>query len=148
MTALASLNNPTIFIIEDDPLMAECVARAATHPLPHSHVKTFSDAISATAAFARTLPSLIILDILLSGPDGFTFLNEIISYPDTAKIPVIVISSLNLSQTDLAHYGVRAVLNKDTMTPADIQQAVIGALCFYDLSAATHCQLKELPDAC
>ena len=31
----------------------------------------------------------IFLDILLPGADGFTFLNELTSYPDTAKIPII-----------------------------------------------------------
>lgn len=148
MTVSVLPNNPTFFIIEDDPLMAECVARAAAHSLPQGHIETFPDAISATAALAGALPDLIILDILLSGPDGFTFLNEIISYPDTAKIPVIVISSLNLSQSDLAHYGVRAVLNKDTMTPADIQQAILDTLNLVDPYAVTTYRTKELPNAC
>ena len=66
------------------------------------------------------LPDLIFLDILLSGPDGFTFLNELISYHDTAKIPVVIISSLDLKDRDLSVYGVVGVLNKDTMRPEEI----------------------------
>lgn len=143
----ASPEKNTIFIIEDDPLMAECIARAVTHislfqniktpqspkpsqtvTSPQQTIKTFPDAISATAALADELPDLIFLDILLNGPDGFTFLNETISYSDTARIPVILVTSLNLADHNLEHYGVRAVLNKDTMTPVDIQEAVRSAL--------------------
>lgn len=113
-----------IFIIEDDPLMAECVARALS---PYD-IQIFHDAISATNALADGLPDLVLLDVLLNGPDGFTFLNEMISYSDTAKIPVIIVTSLRLTEQNLAHYGVRAVLDKDIMTPADIRNAAETAL--------------------
>ena len=112
-----------VFIIEDDPLMAECIARA----LP-CDAQIFPDAISATNALADGLPDLVLLDVLLNGPDGFTFLNEMISYSDTAKIPVILVTSLRLAEQNLAHYGIRATLNKDTMTPADIKNAVENVL--------------------
>ncbi len=137
MTSTLNTNSSTVFIIEDDPLMAECISRAASKTLIFSKnnssanpptIKTFPDAISAIGALSENLPRLIILDILLSGPDGFTFLNEIISYTDTAKIPVIIVTSLNLSSENLTHYGVRTVLNKEAMTPADIQKAVRAAL--------------------
>ena len=108
-----------IFIIDDDAVMAKCVARACER----SGFKTrvFGDAISAMAAFNEGLPEMIFLDILLSGPDGFTLLNELISYPDTMKIPVVVISSLDFSGRDLSDYGVVGVLDKTTMTPEDIK---------------------------
>ncbi len=138
ITSMTGTSNPsTIFIIEDDPLMAECISRAASKTLVSSKnnssansptIKIFPDAISAINALSDYLPDLIILDILLNGPDGFTFLNEIISYTDTAKIPVIIVTSLNLSSENLTHYDVRTVLNKETMTPADIQKAVHAAL--------------------
>lgn len=115
----------TIFIIEDDPLMAECIARA----LPSlCNARIFADAISATNALADGLPDLVLLDVLLNGPDGFTFLNEMISYSDTAKIPIILVTSLRLAEQNLAHYGVRAVLNKDIMTPVDIRNTVESVL--------------------
>lgn len=138
ITSMTGTSNPsTIFIIEDDPLMAECISRAASRTLVSSKnnssansptIKIFSDAISAINALSGRLPDLIILDILLNGPDGFTFLNEIISYTDTAKIPVIIVTSLNLSSENLTYYSVCTVLNKETMTPADIQKAVHAAL--------------------
>lgn len=146
-----------IFLIEDDPVMAECIARAAQlppktvpplppktvspnrfpenpkpsesqpkpkTPEPHHEVKIFPDAISAISALENPLPDLILLDVLLSGPDGFAFLNELSSYQDTAKIPVILITSLDLTGRDLEHYGVVKILNKGTMTPQTIQTAI------------------------
>lgn len=109
-----------IFIIDDDYLMAECIARACVG----KETKIFSNAIEAMQALADDLPELIFLDILLDGPDGFTFLNEIISYSDTAKIPIVIVSSLDFSNRDLSDYGVIGILNKDTMTPKEIASYV------------------------
>lgn len=115
---------PRIFVIEDDQLMAECLCRA----YPAAHYQIFHDAISAMTALDAVLPDLILLDVLLNGPDGFTFLNELASYTDTARIPIIVVTSLDLSAAELAPYGVRAALTKETMTPADLQAAIHQAL--------------------
>ncbi|MBQ3306507.1 response regulator [Candidatus Saccharibacteria bacterium] len=110
-----------IFIIDDDHEMAECIARAVRP----NEARIFKDTIAAISALDEgELPSLIFLDILLDGPDGFTFLNELSSYSDTAKIPVVIISSLNLAQKSLENYGVVGVLDKAMMTPKDIQKFV------------------------
>ena len=109
-----------IFIIDDDEIMAECVARAAG-----GAVKIFGNAIEAMNAIADgELPDLIFLDILLTGPDGFTFLNETISYKDTVEIPVVIVSSLDFGERDLSTYGVVGVLNKDKMRPEDVRKYV------------------------
>jgi len=105
-----------IMIIDDDRVMAECVARFA-HP---AQARIFSNAIAAMDAIDQQIPDLIFLDILLDGPDGFTFLNELASYSDTAKIPIVVVSSLKIP-TDLSSYNVIKVLDKSTMTPEDIK---------------------------
>lgn len=111
-----------IFIIDDNKVMAECVERAIHQAAPNQKTQIFPNAIEATAALNEQLPELIFLDILLDGPDGFTFLHELASYNDTAKIPIVLISSLDLGKHDLSDYGVVGILNKDTMTPQDIQK--------------------------
>ena len=105
-----------IFVIDDDAVMAKCIANATK-----KEVRIFDNAIEAMNALDDEMPELIYLDILLTGPDGFTFLNELVSYSDTAKIPVVVVSSLDFSGKDLSGYGVVGVLNKDTMTPLEIK---------------------------
>ena len=109
-----------IFIIDDDEVMAKCVERAVK-----KEARIFSNGILAMEAISNgEIPDLIFLDILLDGPDGFTFLNELVSYSDTQKIPVVLISSLNFSGRDLSNYGVVGFLNKDTMTPEEIRSYV------------------------
>ena len=112
-----------IFIIEDDPDFAEIYQKHLARNFSEIPLQIFYNAIEANAAFSELreeeLPSLIILDILLTGPDGFTLLNELLSYPETSQIPVLLISSLNLGQMSLQAYNVRAILNKETFTPAD-----------------------------
>ena len=108
-----------IFVIDDDEIMAECIARAAGTP-----TKIFSNAIEAMQAIDDELPELIFLDILLDGPDGFTFLNEIASYQDTAKIPIVIVTSLDVTNLNLAQYGVIGVLKKEQMKPEEIRNYV------------------------
>ena len=110
-----------IFVIDDDRVMAECMARMLKQVEPNLEVQIFSNGIEAVAALNEATPSLIFLDVLLDGPDGFTVLNELASYTDTAKIPVVLVSSLDLQKHDLSNYGIVQVLHKDTMKPADFQ---------------------------
>ena len=120
---LLSENVRPIFIIEDDPDFAEIYQKHLARNFPEIPLQIFYNAIEANAAFSELseeeLPSLSILDVLLTGPDGFTLLNELLSYPETSQIPVLLISSLNLGQMSLQAYNVRAILNKETFTPAD-----------------------------
>ncbi len=106
-----------IFVIDDEEAMAKCIKRAAK-----KETRIFNNAIDAMTEVANgEMPDLIFLDILLDGPDGFTFLNEMVSYNDTAKVPVVLVTSLELPKVDYGVYGVVGILNKETMTPEDIR---------------------------
>ena len=129
-----------VFIIEDDVMMAECLELAtlnglrklqssypdklATDNYSTYTVSKFTNIFDATQAINQSLPDLIILDILLSGPDGFSLLNELMTYNDTATIPIIVVSSLDLNQQNLAHYGVVRVFQKESMTPLQLSNTI------------------------
>lgn len=107
--------------------MAECVARAI-NTLPGTFtIDIFENAIAAMSALSDcpdALPDLILLDILLDGPDGFTLLHELSSYDDTARIPIILVTSLRLNLADLTIYNVQNILYKDQMTPSEIAETV------------------------
>ena len=105
-----------IFIIDDDKIMANCILRATK-----KESQVFSNGIEAMGKIAEgEIPELIFLDILLNGPDGFTFLHELVSYSDTAKIPVVIVSSFDYELKDVAKYGAVGILNKDRMLPEEI----------------------------
>lgn len=109
-----------IYVIDYDSVMARCVGRACGESF-----RIFSDAFSVLAAIsAEPLPDLIFLDILLDGPDGLSLIHELASYPDTARIPIVIVSALKISDQSLEAYGVVGALNKDTMRPFEIRNYV------------------------
>lgn len=114
------------FILEDDPIFARLFSKSLHRAFPDSTVNIFENAIDAINALPDgcTPPSVIILDVLLTGPDGFTFLNEIASYSDLSNIPIIIVSSLNFPMQTLESYNVKKILNKATMTPQDLPAVI------------------------
>ena len=118
------------FILEDDPIFARIFAKNLHKTFPNAKISTFENTIEAIGALPDGCipPSVIILDVLLTGPDGFTFLNEIASYSDLSNIPVIIVSSLNFPMSSLDSYNVKKILNKTTMQPEDLSSAVIEVL--------------------
>lgn len=109
-----------IYVIEDDNTFAKCIERYCRPNV----TKTFNNVIDAINSIDESFPDLIFLDILLTGPDGFTFLNEIASYQDTSKIPIVIISSIKFNNQDLSSYGVVGILDKDIVTPKEIKTYV------------------------
>ncbi|MBR1802319.1 response regulator [Candidatus Saccharibacteria bacterium] len=107
-----------VYVLEDDEIMGELFKK---YLRGLCKVKVFQDAISAISEISDDKPSLIFLDILLTGPDGFTFLNEVVSYEDTAKIPVVIVTSLDLKTDNLKNYNVVKILKKDELVPDDIK---------------------------
>ena len=109
-----------IYIIEDDLDFAGCISRYAARADRSAKISIFHNVIDAIQSIDTDFPDLIFLDILLTGPDGFTLLNELASYPDTARIPIVIVSSLDLRGQDLSSYGVIATLRKDSLTPQEV----------------------------
>lgn len=106
------------YVIEDNEIMSELFSR---YLRGITEVKVFHDAISAIQNISADAPDMIFLDVLLTGPDGFTFLNEIVSYEDTAKIPVVIVTSLDIKADSLKNYNVVKIFRKDNLIPDDIK---------------------------
>lgn len=108
-----------IYILDSDfefgRTVAHCVAGETGDV-----VKVMVDSWDLTEGIDEDRPKLIFMEVLLDGPDSFTLLNELQSYPDTAKIPVVMMTALKVRLADVKQYGVKYVLNKETMTPEDI----------------------------
>ncbi len=113
-----------IFIIDDDQIMAECVVRAIKTCPEETQCYKFTNVIDVMSVLEKQIPDLIIMDIMLNGPNGLSLLNELSSYADTNQIPVVIMTYLDLKVTDLMQYQVIKVLSKETMTPPGIAAVV------------------------
>ena len=115
---------PFVLVVEDDEWMAR------------QHVRTLESfgmraeyvghALAVMEAIDIRMPDVIVLDVLLPGPNAFTLLHELRSHTDLAAIPVILCtnSAESLVKNDLSAYGVKAVLDKTLMQPRDLAAAV------------------------
>ncbi|MFZ2275532.1 MAG: response regulator [Candidatus Nanogingivalis sp.] len=110
-----------ILIVEDNRILAENFARILRSDFEISHADSAGSAISQ---IDNSFPDVILLDILLSGHSAFALLNELQSYVDTAKIPVVICSDLteNLDENSLKKYQVKSILDKSKISPKELRE--------------------------
>ena len=108
-----------IFVIDSDKVFGGCIVRALEKN--EFEAQLFNNAIEAMQAISdNKIPSLVFIDIMLTGPDGFTFLNEMASYADMCEVSVVIVSERDFAKFDLKAYGVVGVLNKNTRMPEEV----------------------------
>ncbi len=128
--------NETILIVEDEADIRELIR----YNMEREGFKVFeaSSAEEAQAVLKRTLPDLILLDLMLPGTDGFAFCRSLRAAERTAKIPVImvtardedadIVAGLEVGADDymtkpfsarILSARVRAVLRRRTAEPED-----------------------------
>ena len=109
-----------ILVIDDNGEMAECIAKATGR----GDVVICDNAVTAMGEISEKVPEMILMEVMLTGPDGFTLLNELASYTDTGRVPIVIVSSVDFKGMDLHDYGVVEVLSKDSFRPADVRRLV------------------------
>ena len=103
---------PTILLIDDDSMVARLV-QLALEPEGYQ-LTTAPNGLEGLKIAQANPPDLILLDLMLPGQDGFKVLNQLRAEPQTADIPVIVVSS-KAQPTDkhaAAKIGANAYLTK------------------------------------
>jgi signal transduction histidine kinase/CheY-like chemotaxis protein len=87
-----------ILVVEDDVSTREMIVELLT---VHGYaVSTAGDGAEARASVARSLPELVILDLVLPKMSGFDLLAEWRSNPRTAELSVFVLTSKDLSKEE------------------------------------------------
>lgn len=82
-----------IYCVEDDAGIRELVVYTLQNT--GMEARGFSDGAALTATLRGAKPDLILLDIMLPGEDGISILRRLRSLPDTAAIPVILLTAKN-----------------------------------------------------
>lgn len=77
-----------VLLIEDDIWQADLVKDRLTKE--GMEVAVVRDAIAGIEQVDSAMPTVIVLDIFLPGPNGLAFLHELRSFSDTGDIPVII----------------------------------------------------------
>jgi len=88
-------DNTTVLAVDDDE---DALARTTTMLERQGlAVTTARNGREALAEIGKGLPGLILLDLVMPEMDGFAFLRELRAKPECRSIPVIVLSSKDLS---------------------------------------------------
>jgi CheY-like chemotaxis protein len=85
----------TLLAIDDDPMSVELV-RAVLQPAGWTVVSATDGASGIVLARTRK-PTAILLDLLMPGIDGLTVVEVLRADPETAKIPIVVLTAKALS---------------------------------------------------
>lgn len=107
-----------ILVVDSDEVFGGCIINALEKNGLIGHLS--KNAIEAINFISEEVPKLVFLDVMLTGPDGFTFLNEMASYADTMNVPIVIVSEKDFGSFDLSEYNVVGFLNKNTMKPEEI----------------------------
>lgn len=81
----------TIYIVEDDDNICELITYALNTAGFEAH--GFAEAGAFDAALEKSLPALVILDIMLPGEDGISILKRLKSSDKTRMLPVIILTA-------------------------------------------------------
>ena len=121
------MSAPRILLLEDDRWLAD------------SYVRSLGDAYTVTVATSNQAAldmiddgsyDLLVADVMLEQGLVIDLLHELRSHSDTLRLPVILCTGLAsmIQPADVAAYGVVAVLDKSTVTPASLRVALQRAL--------------------
>jgi len=120
--------NKLILLVEDDQFMASLLERKFEQQ--QYQIQRAASAIQAREMMAKELPGLILLDIILPGLDGISFLKELKADPKFSSIPVII--SSNLGQPEEIDRGLKEgaadYIVKANAAPGEIVEKVESIL--------------------
>lgn len=111
-----------ILVVDDDAWQADHYRRELERA--GYKVRLARHAYDAISQIDHDPPALLLLDLMLPGPNGIALLHEVRSYPDLAAIPVIVVTSAPVSPEVLKPYGVADVLDKTKSTNDELLAAI------------------------
>lgn len=105
---------PTVVIVEDDKNFADILSDYARQ---HGYKATMvAEGTHAVETIKSQLPDAVILDIMLPGKDGWAILKELKADPETASIPVHLMSAGDAAANKVKREGAISFLKKPIKT--------------------------------
>jgi PAS domain S-box-containing protein len=119
-----------VLVVDDDPKAVELIALRVASPA--SAVLRAYGGREAIAAARRERPDVIVLDLMMPDLDGFDVVAALREHPDTAQIPILVVTGKQITAEDREKLGqhVSAIMEKTELDPerfaAEVRRAMSG----------------------
>ncbi len=121
---LAPLANNHILLVEDDTLSRTLILRMFEGE--NWLLRTAASGKAALRVLDQSTPAVILLDLKMAGMNGFELLERLQKNPEWAKIPVIIISSMDITQETRTNLAPRvlAMLRKGQFSREELLDLV------------------------
>jgi signal transduction histidine kinase/DNA-binding LacI/PurR family transcriptional regulator/AraC-like DNA-binding protein/DNA-binding response OmpR family regulator len=90
-----------ILIVDDDPQARDLYESVVAKGLPGYSIATVGDGDAAVAYMIKETPSLVVLDLVMPGMDGFDVLDWMRTNPQTRRVPILVLTGRMLTFEDI-----------------------------------------------
>ncbi len=122
----ARVRRTCVLVVEDDQTQRERI-RSWLEP-QQWQISEAENGRVALDRLADEVPDIILLDLMMPEMDGIQLITALQQRPAWRRIPVIVITSLDLTAADRARLnsGVEGILLKDSFDPAQLVAIVRG----------------------
>ncbi|MBK7586124.1 MAG: PAS domain S-box protein [Myxococcales bacterium] len=117
-----------VLVVDDDPKAVELMASHVLG-LPSAVLRAYGGREAIDAA-RRELPDLIVLDLMMPDVTGFDVVLALREHPDTDRIPIVVVTAMEISAEDRARLNgyVSAIMEKGEFDRARFTAEVRRAL--------------------
>ncbi|WP_051115862.1 ATP-binding protein [Streptomyces sp. PsTaAH-124] len=113
----------SVVIIDDDPVFLSTL-RPTLDRLAETTTEV-TRSVEALRTIRTTLPDAVLVDLAMPPPDGYQVLQQIAAVPSLAQVPVVVLTSMGVSDIDRGRVGrARAVLSKTHLTAERLAEAL------------------------
>jgi len=101
-----------VLVVDDDPKAVELIAIRVTE-LASAVIKAYGGREAIELA-KKELPDVIVLDLMMPDVNGFDVVAELNTHPDTARIPILVVTAKEITAEDRAKLSgyVTAIMEK------------------------------------
>jgi diguanylate cyclase (GGDEF)-like protein len=145
---LDALQNFSVMMVDDDPIMLEFVQTYLEEAGYKSFVTT-SDPAEAMQLFVQHRPDVLLLDLKMPGVSGFDILSQIRSHDELRYTPVVILTAESESATKLKalELGATDLLTKP-VDPSELRLRLRNVLAFkaYQDRLADYDMLTGLPN--
>ena len=134
-------NKPTILVVDDIPENIDVLTGILKHDY---RVRAATNGPTALALARKSLPDIILLDVMMPGMDGYEVCRQLKSELLTSKIPVIFVTALGDVEDESRGFEVGCVdyLTKP-VSPPIVRQRVKTHLALYDQNRALESQVFD-----
>jgi CheY-like chemotaxis protein len=119
-----------VLVVDDDPKAVELIA-LGVQGLADTVLRAYGGREAIDAA-RRDLPDVIVLDLIMPEVNGFDVVGALNEHPDTARIPILVVTAKEITAEDRAQLSryVATIMEKAEFDPdrftAEVRRAMSG----------------------